>query len=39
MSSLREARQRIQELEEALMAIRSIIDDLIELDPEDDESE
>lgn len=39
MSSLREARQRIQELEEALMEIRSIIDDLIELDPEDDESE
>ena len=39
MSSLREARQRIQELEEALMEIRSIIDDLIDQDPEDDESE
>jgi hypothetical protein len=39
MHSLREARQRTQELEEALMEIRSIIDDLIELDPEDDESE
>jgi hypothetical protein len=39
MNSLREARQRIQELEEALMEIRSIIDDLIELDLEDDESE
>lgn len=39
MHSLREARQRIQELEEGLMEIRSIIDDLIELDPEDDESE
>lgn len=39
MNSLREARQRIQELEEALMEILSIIDDLIELDPEDDESE
>lgn len=38
MNSLREARQRIQELEEALMEIRSIIDDLIELDS-DDESE
>jgi hypothetical protein len=38
MHSLREARQRIEELEEGLMEIRSIIDDLIELDS-DDESE
>ena len=39
MHSIREARQRIDELEEGLVAIQAIIDDLIEPDPEDDESE
>lgn len=38
MNSLREARQRIEELEEALVAIQAIIGDFIELDS-DDESE
>ena len=38
MDSLRETRQRIEELEEALVAIQAIVDDLIELDS-DDESE
>ena len=32
MDSLRETRQRIEELEEALVAIQAIVDDLIELD-------
>ena len=38
MDSLRETRQRIEELEEALVAIQAIVDDLIDLDS-DDESE
>ena len=37
MNSLREARQRIEELEEALVSIQDIIDDLIEQDSENNE--
>ena len=38
MNALREARERIQELEEALMEIQAIIDDLVEADSGDEES-
>ena len=37
MNALREARMRIQELEEALLEIQTIIDDLVEVDADDEE--
>ena len=40
METLRETRRRIEELEDGLLAIQTIVDDLIEPDCEDiDESE
>ena len=39
MPTLRESHQRIQELEEGLAEIQSIVEDLIETDSEEDEAE